>query len=110
MSYAQEVAVAMPTKRQMTRQEKEWQAQDDAHTLANAEVVKNDPTRLSAAKSAALKIADEEKDRAEAMGHVSKIRKSKTLEGSGEQGEDKPKAKQKQKAKPKNVHNVFNRL
>lgn len=97
------------TKAQMTKQEKEWQAQDDARTLATAEVVKNDPPRLSAAKVAAKRMAEEEKDQAKAMTRVANMRKSKTLDSSGEE-EGGDKQKTRKKAKPKNVHNVFNRL
>jgi hypothetical protein len=96
------------TKAQMTKQEKEWRAQDDARTLATAEVVKNDPPRLSAAKVAAKRMAEEEKDSAKAMTRVAGIRKANTLSNDKDEGEGaKKKAK---RAKPKNTHNVFNRI
>jgi hypothetical protein len=39
--------------------EKEWQARDDARTLAYAQEIADDPTRLQAAKAAARKMVDE---------------------------------------------------
>lgn len=96
-----------PTKAQMTKQEKEWRAQDDARTLATAEVVKNDPTRLTAAKVAAKRMAEEEKDSAIAMTRVANIRKANTL---SPKGDGEPNKKKFRKAKPKNTHNVFNRI
>ena len=95
------------TKAQMTKQEKEWQAKDDARTLATAEVVKNDSARLSAAKVAARVMAEEEKEEAKAMTRVANMRKTNTLSSNDKEGgESKP----KRKAKPKNTHNVFNRI
>lgn len=98
------------TKAQMTRQEKQWQAQDDARTLATAEVVKNDPGRLSAAKVAAKRMAEEEKDSAKAMTRVAGIRKVNTLSNDKEDGEGAKKKARRTFQKPKNTHNVFNRI
>ena len=98
-----------PTKAQMTRQEREWRAQDDARTLATAEVVRNDPNRLSAAKVAAKRMAEEEKDSAQAMSRVANIRKAKTLPSNDEADGESSKKKMR-RAKPKNTHNVFNRI
>jgi hypothetical protein len=98
------------TKSQMTRQEREWRAQDDARTLATAEVVKNDPTRLSAAKVAAKRMAEEEKDSAKAMTRVAGIRKANTLSNDKEGDVDSKKKARRSSQKPKNAHNVFNRI
>lgn len=44
-----------------TKSEAEWKAEMDANTLAEADVIKNDPKRLKAAAKAAKKlIADAE--------------------------------------------------
>lgn len=103
--FTQEAVPVAMTKAQMTKQEKEWRAQDDARILADSEVIKADATRLKDAKSAAAKLADEERDKASAMGRIARMRKTR-LPSEGRE-ESKPKAR---KVKPKNVHNVFNRI
>lgn len=108
MSFAEEVQPAMATtKAQMTKQEKDWRAQDDARTLADSEVIKQDTIRLKDAKVAAKRMAEEEKDKAVAMNRIANMRGKKPLESSSE---DDNKPKPKRKPKPKNIHNVFNRL
>lgn len=59
----------------MNKQEREWQQESDAHTLAEAEVVKKDPARLKGAKTAAVKMAKEQQARADALSKVSGIKK-----------------------------------
>ena len=44
------------------KSEKEWQAQDDAHTLARAEAIKADSSRHQRAKNAAQKMLDDERE------------------------------------------------
>lgn len=61
--------------------EAEWQAEDDARTLAQAEVIKQDKARLEKAQSAAEKIAAEERERAKAMAKVAGKKSSKPSEG-----------------------------
>jgi len=56
----------MATKSQAA-QEKEWRAQDDAHMLAAAQEIKNDPTRLKNAQAAAGKMASEQEKRTKAL-------------------------------------------
>lgn len=105
--YAGEVALPVgQTKAQLTKQEKEWRSQDDARILADSEVIRADAGRLKDAKEAAAKLATEDAKRAAAMIHVAKIRKSKTPIDRGEQHP----VKLKSKPKPKNTHNVFNRI
>jgi hypothetical protein len=41
----------------MTKEQKEWQAETDAHTLASAEEIAADPNRLRAAKKKATDMA-----------------------------------------------------
>lgn len=85
----------------MTKQERNWRSQDDARILADSEVIKGDGPRLIAAKKAALVLAKEDKDRADAMRAVSK---TKLLS-------DKTNKKKRVKKKaPKDTHNVFARL
>ncbi len=45
--------------KKMTAQEKQWRAEDDARTLAEAGVILQDKTRMSAAKKAAQTMAAE---------------------------------------------------
>jgi hypothetical protein len=52
--------------------DKEWQAHDDAHTLARAKEIMADEKRLKAAAEAAQKIADEVTKEAERMGAIAK--------------------------------------
>ena len=104
---AEEVVPAMVTKAQMTKQEKEWRAKDDAHILADSEVIKGDAVRLKDAKVAAAKMAEEEKDKAAAMSRIAKMRKTKSL--SSDEGDGEKKSK-RAKPKPKNPHNVFNKI
>lgn len=55
-----------------TAQDKEWQRESDAHTLAEAEVIKKSPGRLKGAKSAATKMADEAQKKATSLRSVAK--------------------------------------
>ena len=50
--------------------DKEWQAHDDAQTLARAEVIKKDEVRLTRAQEAAAVIANREREEANAMQKV----------------------------------------
>lgn len=61
----------------MTAQDKKWQAQDDARTLAQANEVKADTTRLKAAvKEAKVMVKDEQKR----LTSISKVAKVKVLQ------------------------------
>ena len=60
-------------------EEAKWQATSDANTLAEANVIFSDKKRLKAAEVAANELADEAKDRFEAMLRVAN--KGKTVEG-----------------------------
>ncbi len=51
--------------------DKEWQAHDDARTLARAEEIKLDPNKMAAAKIAAGKIVAEESKRLQGLRKVS---------------------------------------
>ena len=50
--------------------EKEWQAESDARTLVEADVIKSDPERLKAAQEKAKKMVEEKKRESEAMDRV----------------------------------------
>ena len=67
--------IGMSSKTTMDKQEKIWQAESDARTLADAEVIKKDPERLAAAVKQAKKMADEKKKEAQGMAHVAGMRK-----------------------------------
>ena len=54
----------------MTAEDKKWQAECDARTLADAEAIKKDEERLNAAKEAAKTMVDEKQAEAEAMAKV----------------------------------------
>ncbi len=54
----------------MSAQDKKWQAESDAHTLAEAETIKADKPRTNRAKTAARKMATEQQKRANAMNKI----------------------------------------
>ena len=58
------------SKTDMEAEEKKWQAENDARTLAEADVINNDPERLEAAQKAAKEMLAEQKRQTEAMEHV----------------------------------------
>jgi membrane protein involved in colicin uptake len=60
---------SLPT-RKMSAEEKRWRAEEDARTLAEAEVIKKDSARLKAAQQAAAKMAKEAADRAAGMSKI----------------------------------------
>lgn len=66
----------MPTD---VQKEAEWQATSDANTLAEANVILSDDSRLKAAKKAAKSLAKEAKERFEGMLKVAN--KGETVEG-----------------------------
>jgi hypothetical protein len=45
----------------------EWQAECDARTLADAEVIHQNPERMNKAKAAATRMANEKQEEAEAL-------------------------------------------
>jgi len=54
----------------MTAEDKKWQAECDARTLAEAEAIKDDKDRLSAAQEAAKAMVDEKQAEAAGMAKV----------------------------------------
>ena len=62
----------------LTAQQKRWQRQDDAHVLATAQEIQNDPKRHAAAKKEAASIAKEHEKRTQAMKQVADKSKSTT--------------------------------
>jgi len=69
--------------RKLTAEEKRWQAESDAHTLAESEVIKGDPTRLEAAQKAAEEMAKEQRARADSMSAVAKWKGSQSKADDG---------------------------
>jgi len=62
----------------MTAQDKIWQAESDARTLAEATVIKTTPIRLTAAVKVAKTMAETAKKEAVAMRTIAKITRSTT--------------------------------
>ena len=56
----------------ISKSESEWEAESDARTIAEAEVIRNDSARLIKAQAAAKRLADEARERAEAMERAAK--------------------------------------
>jgi hypothetical protein len=54
-------------KNTVSVEEKKWQAQDDAHTLARANEIKKDSSRMKAAQVEASKMYEEQKKRADSL-------------------------------------------
>jgi len=53
-----------------SKTEAQWRAEDDARTLARAEEIKADETRMNNAKEAAVKMVEREKEEIQAMAKV----------------------------------------
>jgi hypothetical protein len=83
----------------MPETEAEWQAEDDARALAQAEEIKSDKPRMDKARDAAKKMADEEAERARAMRKV-----------AGQRTQHRSDRKQGEVQKPVNRFNVFEKL
>ncbi len=60
--------------RNMTAEQKKWQAQDDAHTLASANEIKSDPARMKAAAAEASKMQAEAQKRANSLKSIAKVK------------------------------------
>lgn len=63
------MSIASP---KMSKSDREWEAENDARTLADAEAIKVDNTRLKRAQKAAKRMANEAQTKAAAMSFVSK--------------------------------------
>ena len=62
-------AIAIPVS------ERKWQAESDARTLADAQVILKDNKRLAAAAKAAKGMASEKMEEAKAMGRIARKKK-----------------------------------
>lgn len=56
----------------MPTSERNWEAESDARTLADADVIRNDIARRTAAEKAAVDMAKRQKDEAAAMAKIAK--------------------------------------
>ena len=57
----------------LSADEKKWKAESDARTLAEAEVIKKDESRLAAAQEAAKSLVKDAKEEADSMKDVASI-------------------------------------
>lgn len=62
----------MADKAEMSKEETKWQAESDACILRDAEVISNDPKRLKKAREAAKRLADKQREEADAIEKVAK--------------------------------------
>jgi len=62
-------------KQKLTKEQKQWRAQDDAYCLAQAKVIQEDAERLKAAQLVAQERANNLKQEAKAMEKVAKSKK-----------------------------------
>ena len=91
----------------MTADDKRWQAESDARTLAEADVIKQDKPRLDAAATAAQRMAEKQREEAAAMSRVAKKKPAQTSTGSTDPVST---GKTSTKKKKQNTFNVFSRL
>ena len=91
--------------RTFPRTDAEFEAKWDAETLAKADLIKKNPGRLEKAQVAAGKIAEQEREEANAMSRVAG-RKRATGTGSGG---SKPKIVENSSGK-QSGHNVFQKI
>lgn len=63
--------------RKMTAEEKRWRAQSDAHALAEAQRIAEDPSRLKMAKQEAARMASETAKSAQRLVKVAKTPSAK---------------------------------
>lgn len=66
--------MAKKNKMPMTVSDDQWQAQNDAETLARAAEIKADKKRMAKASQAAKKLVDEAAARAKAMKQIAKVK------------------------------------
>jgi hypothetical protein len=85
--------------------EKEWQAQDDAYTLARAEEIKADENRLSAAKEQAGKMLAKEQEELAALRKVAG--KGRSTGKSGNTVENQPKSQSQQTSSFGSFHKII---
>ena len=69
-------------KTQMTAEDKKWQAENDARTLMEAQVIASTPSRKKAARGAAKRLSTEKAKEAKAMKKVAQSKKSGGNKGS----------------------------
>jgi len=91
------------TMARITEEERRWAAESDARALAEANVIRNDPTRLQAAQEAARAMAEEEAKKAAAMRTVAK-------QGAKPRGKGLVADSGADRQRDSNVYNVFKRL
>lgn len=83
--------------------DKKWQAQDDARTLAEANIIVNDPERLKLAQDEAAKMAKEQQEKARAMTRVAGKKRVRVQDGEGKRGNIPQNS-------DTNIFNVFKRI
>lgn len=92
-----------------TAQQRKWREEEDARTLADANVIHDDPTRMREAARAAERIAKEERKRADAMTRVAGKK-----DDNSETGKDTKKRVKRRTASPgtktSNNFNVFGKV
>ena len=59
----------------------DWQAESDAHTLVEAQTIKNDKKRTAAAKKAAAKMIKDQEARTKSLRSVAKPKAKKKKKG-----------------------------
>ena len=84
----------------------DWQAQNDARVIADAEIVKKDPTRMAAAQKMADKLAKETMDQMDrmkmehdALSNLAMKDKKKDMGNTPKSKADKPKKIEKKQVK-----------
>jgi hypothetical protein len=73
------------SKVEQSKTDKEWEAENDARTLMEAEVIKGDPKRLEAATKAADKLSKEKVDEAASMQKVAGFQFYKNMDSENKE-------------------------
>ncbi len=96
-------------RRTLTTDEKRWQAEDDARTLAAANVILQDKARIKKAQTAAERMAKEERERAAAMTKVATTDVVVSKSKPNPDAQTGPARKRRSRGRPsqRNPHNVF---
>ena len=95
---------------QLSAQDKRWRAEEDARTLAETRVIVKDRERLTAAREAAQRMADEQAEKAKAMRTVANSKGLPKTEGTDAGTGRRSADDGRDEAVSQNVYNVFTKL
>lgn len=74
-----ETVMAAP---EVAKTDRDWEAENDASTLAQAAAIRNDKKRMHRATIAAMRMAKEQRDKADELARIAKEKKPKADKAS----------------------------